>query len=62
MGLTWRDLVSSIVVLAMVMAYASLALGTTLPLLSSVWGTGIVELVLGSVCAVTAAADLHLRP
>jgi hypothetical protein len=62
MGLTWRDLVSSVVVLAMVMAYASLALGTSLPLLSSVWGTGIVELVLGSVCAVTAAADLHLRP
>jgi hypothetical protein len=63
MGLTWRDLVSSVVALAMVMAYASFALkATAFPLLSTAWGTSIVELVLGSVCATVAAADLHLRP
>lgn len=63
MGLTWRDLVSSVTVLAMIMAYAAFALGTTtFPLLSTAWGTSIVELVLGSLCATTAAGDLHLRP
>jgi hypothetical protein len=63
MGLTWRDLVSSVTVLAMIMAYAAFALRTTtFPLLSTAWGASIVELVLGSLCAATAAGDLHLRP
>jgi hypothetical protein len=62
MGLTWRDLVSSATALAMVLAYALFASGTRLPLLSSAWGASAVELVLGAICAVTAAADLHIRP
>jgi len=62
MGLTWRDLVSSATALAMVLAYATFAYGTRLPLLSSAWGASAVELVLGALCAVTAAADLHTRP
>jgi hypothetical protein len=62
MGLTWRDLVSSVTALAMVLAYASFMYGTRLPLLSSAWGASAVELVLGAICAVTAAADLHTRP
>jgi len=31
-------------------------------LLSSAWAASAVELVLGSVCAVSAAGDLHTRP
>ena len=62
MGLTWRDLMSSIIAVVMVMLYASLMYRTTLPLLSSVWATSAAELVLGAVCAVTAAGDLHTRP
>jgi hypothetical protein len=62
MGLTWRDLVSSVTALAMVLAYASFAFGTRLPLLSSAWGASAVELVLFALCAVTAAGDLHTRP
>src|SRR6516165_620362 len=61
MGLTWRDLVSSVTALAMVLAYATFAYGTTIPLLSSAWSASAVELVLGALCAVT-AADLHTRP
>ena len=62
MGLTWRDLVSSVAVVAMVLAYGSFQLGSGLLLLTSAWATSAVELVLGSVCAVTAAGDLHTRP
>ena len=59
---TWRDLVSSAVLVAMILAYSSLELGPSLPLLTSAWSTSAVELFLGCVCAVTAAADLHTRP
>ncbi len=62
MGLTWRDLVSSVTALVMILAYASFAYGTRLPLLSSAWAASAVELVLGAICAVTAAGDLHTRP
>jgi len=62
MGLTWRDLVSSVTALAMVLAYGAFATGTHFPLLSTAWSTSAVELVLGALCAVTAAADLHTRP
>jgi hypothetical protein len=62
MGLTWRDLVSSVAVTVMVVAYALFAYGTSLLLLSSAWAASAVELVLGSICAVTAAGDLHTQP
>jgi len=62
MGLTWRDLVSSIAVLLMVLAYASFVSAPSLGLLSSAWAASAVELVLGSICAVSAASDLHARP
>jgi hypothetical protein len=61
-GLTWRDLVSSVTVLLMVLAYVSFMYGSHMLLLSSAWATSAVELVLGSICAVSAAADLHTRP
>ena len=62
MGLTWKDLVSSVAVLAMILAYAVFVHGTSMLLLSSAWAVSAVELVLGSVCAVSAAGDLHTRP
>ncbi len=61
MGLTWRDLVSSVAVLAMILAYVAFGYGTRMPLLSSAWGASVVELVLGCVCAVAAAYDLHTQ-
>jgi hypothetical protein len=62
MGLTWRDLVSSVTVAVMIVAYAGFAYGTSMLLLSSAWAASAVELVLGSICAVSAAGDLHTRP
>jgi len=62
MGLTWRDLVSSVAISLLVLAYGAFVFGSHLVLLSSAWTTSAVGLVLGAVCAVFAAADLHTRP
>ena len=62
MGLTWRDLVSSAAVVTMMLAFMAFKVGTGLPLLSSAWAASAVELVLGGICAVSAAGDLHTRP
>ena len=62
LGLTWRDLASSALMVAMVLGFASFATGTGLVLFSSAWAASAVELVLGAACAVIAAADLHTRP
>jgi hypothetical protein len=62
MGLTWRDLVSSVAVVAMVFAYEAFQLRSGLLLLTSAWSASCVELALAAICAVTAAADLHTRP
>jgi hypothetical protein len=61
-GLTWRDLVSSVTVVLMILAYTWFMYGMGSLLLSSAWAASAVELVLGSVCAVSAAGDLHTRP
>jgi hypothetical protein len=61
-GLTWRDLVSSAAIVAMLLAYTAFQIGTDLWLLSSAWTASAVELVLGAICAVSAAGDLHTRP
>jgi hypothetical protein len=61
-GLTWRDLVSSATIAVMVLAYTAFFYGTRLLLLSSAWSASAVELVLGALCAVFAAGDLHARP
>jgi hypothetical protein len=61
-GLTWRDLVSSAAVVTMMVAFVAFKFGTDLPLLSSAWAASAVELVLGGICAVSAAGDLHTRP
>jgi hypothetical protein len=62
MGLTWRDLVSSVTLAAVILAYTTFMFGQGLLLISSAWATSAVELVLGFVCAVSAAGDLHTRP
>jgi hypothetical protein len=62
MGLTWRDLVSSAAILAMVLAYYAHMSGAHLVLLSSAWTASAVELVLATICAVSAAFDLHTTP
>ena len=62
MGLTWRDLVSSAAISLLVVAYVSFAFGSSLVLLSSASATSAVGLVLATICAVFAAADLHTRP
>jgi len=62
MGLTWRDLVSSVALVAMVLAYTALEIRSGPLLLSSAWATSAVELALGSICAVSAAVDLHTSP
>ncbi|MDX6394329.1 MAG: hypothetical protein QOJ73_5392 [Streptosporangiaceae bacterium] len=62
MGLTWRDAVSSLTILVIVIAYAAYLGGTTLLLISSTWATSAVVLVLGIGCAVVAASDLYTRP
>ncbi len=62
MGLTWRDLVSSAAISLLVVAYVAFEFGSSLVLLSSAWATSAVALVLSTICAVFAAADLHTRP
>jgi small-conductance mechanosensitive channel len=62
MGLTWRDLVSSAALVAMLLAYWALEFRLGPTLFTSAWAASTVELILGSICAVTAAADLHTRP
>jgi len=61
MGLTWRDLVSSATILVMILSYTLFIFGAGPQLLSSAWAATAVELVLGAICAVSAAGDLHTR-
>jgi hypothetical protein len=61
-GLTWRDLVSSATIVTMIVAFMAFRTGADLPLLSSAWTASVVEIVLGCICAVSAAGDLHTRP
>jgi len=62
MGLTWRDLVSSVAVVAIVLVYAAYQTGVSMPLVSSASAASAVAMVLAACCAVPAAWDLHTRP
>jgi hypothetical protein len=62
MGLTWRDLVSSVTCVMMVFAYAAFEVRAGVPLLSGARATSAVELALACVCGVSAAGDLQARP
>jgi len=62
MGLTWRDLVSSAALIAIILTFTTYKLDPSAPLISSAATASIVALVLGACCAVAAAVDLHTRP
>ncbi len=62
MGLTWRDLVSSIAVVAVIVVYYTYRVEVRTPLISAGWAAGSLLLALSVVCAISAAFDLHTRP
>ena len=62
MGLTWRDAVSSCVMVVILIAYTAYLQGTSLPLISSTWAISAVILVLGIGCAVIGGGDLYTTP
>lgn len=59
MGLTWRDLVSSTALIAIILTFTTYKLDPTAPLISSAATASIVALLLAACCAVAAAFDLH---
>ena len=61
MGLTWRDLVSSVALIAVVLIFVVYKVLPGAPLVSSAASASLVALVLGACCAVAAAIDLHTR-
>jgi hypothetical protein len=62
MGLSWRDLVSAITMVAIVWVFIASQLRASMPLVSSVRAASAVALVLAAGCAAAAAWDLHTRP
>jgi hypothetical protein len=61
-GLTWRDAVSSLAILVIVIAYSAYLGGAGLLLISSAWAMSAVVLALGIGSAVVVASDLYTRP
>jgi hypothetical protein len=61
MGLTWRDLVSSIAIVAIIMTFAVYKVVPRAPVVASASSASLVALVLAACCAVCAAIDLHTR-
>jgi hypothetical protein len=59
MGLTWRDLVSSVALIAIVLIFTVYKVVPRAPLVSSAASASAVALVLGVCCAVASAIDLH---
>jgi hypothetical protein len=59
MGLTWRDLVSSAALIAIILTFFAYKVVPGAPLVGSAASASIVALVLGACCAVAAAFDLH---
>jgi hypothetical protein len=61
-GLTWRDAVSSLAILVIVIAYSAYLGGAGPLLISSSWAMSAVVLALGIGSAVIAANDLYTKP
>ncbi len=59
MGLTWRDLVSSAALVAIVITFTAYKVVPGAPLVGSAASASIVALVLAACCALAAAFDLH---
>lgn len=62
MGLTWRDIVSSVAVGLLILVFGAFEARSSLIFLSTAWAASAVALVLAICCAVAAAIDLHTRP
>lgn len=62
LGLTWRDAVSTGALCLVIIAYVNSWQGAGPALISSVWATSAVVLILGCGCAVSATGDLYTRP
>jgi hypothetical protein len=61
-GLTWRDGVSGVAVVAAVIAYAAFLGGVRLFLVSTAWAASATILVLGVGCAVCLTGELYTKP
>jgi len=61
MGLTWRDAVSTLILVVIMMTYTAYLGGVTLLLISTTWATTAVVLVLGITCAVSATGNLYTQ-
>jgi hypothetical protein len=59
MGLTWRDLVSSAALVAIVITFMAYKVVPGAPLVGSAASASMVALVLAACCALAAAFDLH---
>jgi len=59
MGLTWRDLVSSAALIAIVLTFVAYKTVPGAPLVGSASSASIVALLLGACCAVASSFDLH---
>jgi len=59
MGLTWRDLVSSAALIAIILTFVAYKAVPGTPLVGSASSASIVALVLGACCAVASSLDLH---
>ena len=62
MGLTWRDAVSGVIVVTILVGYVAYLQEVRLLLVSSTFAASASILVLGAGCAVIATADLYTRP
>ncbi len=62
LGLTWRDAVSTLAIVVIMIVYSAYLEGSNMLLISSAWATSAVVLVLGAGCAVSATGDLYTRP
>jgi hypothetical protein len=62
MGLTWRDGVSGLILMVVIVAYTAHLGGARLFFVSSTWAASATILVLGFGCAACATSDLYTRP
>jgi hypothetical protein len=62
MGLTWRDVVSSVAIGLLILVFGAFEARSSLLFLSTAWAASCTGLVLAICCAVAAAIDLHTQP
>ncbi len=62
MGLSWRDAVSTLGIVLIMITYTAYLGGVSLLLVSTTWATTAIVLLLGISCAVSATGNLYTRP